>query len=214
MPWLSETLSVDLPVPRVIQEKPLRVRHRYIAGEPLQAADGHLAVGIATALRTMHALPVPEAVARGAPDAANSRAAFSAEIVRFQHEVLPLLDAHYRGAGLGLLEQLAAAPFDSLVHGDLGPEHILVRDGTKVGIIDWTDAHIGDAALDLAWLMHGTGPGFATAIRQAYAPSPETLRRSLAWHRLGPWYEVVHGIDEERPELVASGLAGVNARLH
>jgi aminoglycoside phosphotransferase (APT) family kinase protein len=99
------------------------------------------------------------------------------------------------------------------VHGDLGPEHILVRDASKVGIIDWTDAHIGDPALDLAWLLHGTRPSFAAAIRQSYTPSPEILRRSLARHRLGPWHEVVYGIDEHRPELVASGLAGVKARL-
>ena len=213
MPWLAARLSVELPVPRVIHDEPLRVRHRYVVGEPLRPGDGHLAAGIATALRILHGLPAAEAVARGVPDAANSRAAFSAELVRFQHEVLPLLDAHYREAGLGLLEQVAEAPFDSLVHGDLGPEHILVRDASKVGIIDWTDAHIGDAALDLAWLLHGADPDFGTAFRRTYAPNPETLRRSLAWHRLGPWYEVVYGIDEGRPELVASGLAGLNERL-
>jgi aminoglycoside phosphotransferase (APT) family kinase protein len=213
MPWLSARLSVELPVPRVIQDTPLRLRHRYVAGAHVQPSDSHLAVGIATALRILHGLPAAEAVARGVPDAANSRAAFSAELVRFQHEVLPLLDARYREAGLGLLEQVAEAPFDSLVHGDLGPDHILVRDASKVGIIDWTDAHIGDPALDLAWLLHGTRPSFAAAIRQSYTPSPEILRRSLAWHRLGPWYEVVYGIDEHRPELVASGLAGVKARL-
>lgn len=213
MPWLAARLSVELPVPRVIQDEPLLVRHRYVAGEPLQTADIGLCAEIAVALRRLHAQPVAEAVGLGVPDAVTSRAAFSAELVRFQHEVLPLLDAHYREAGLGLLEQVAEAAFDSLVHGDLGPEHILVRDASKVGIIDWTDAHIGDAAVDLAWLLHGTDPDFGTAFRRAYAPNPETLQRSLAWHRLGPWHEVVYGLDEHRPELVASGLAGVKARL-
>jgi aminoglycoside phosphotransferase (APT) family kinase protein/isopentenyldiphosphate isomerase len=214
MPWLAARLSVELPVPRVIQDGPLRVRHRYVNGAPLERGDGHVAVEIATALRTLHAQPVAEAVALGVPDAATSCTALSAELSRFKDEVLPLLDVRHREVGLALLEQVAEAPFDSLVHGDLGPEHILVRDGSKVGIIDWTDAHIGDAALDLAWLLYGTEPGFAAAIRQAYAPSPDLLRRSLAWHRLGPWYEVVYGIDEHRPELVASGLDGVNNRLH
>jgi len=213
MPWLAARLPVELPVPRVIQDTPLRVRHRFLAGEPLQPADSHLAVGIATALRILHGLSDVQAVSRGVPDAATSRAAFSGELVRFQHEVLPRLDAHHREAGLALLEQVAKAPFDSLVHGDLGPEHILIRGASSLGIIDWTDAHIGDAALDLAWLLHGTEPDFAGAIEQEYAPSPDTLRRSLAWHRLGPWYEVVYGIDEHRPEFVASGLAGVSKRL-
>jgi aminoglycoside phosphotransferase (APT) family kinase protein len=213
MPWLAAKLSVELPVPRVIRDEPVLVRHRYVAGEAFQPADSHVAVGLATALRILHALPGAEAVARGVPDAASSRAAFSAELVRFQHQVLPLLDADHREPGLGLLEQMAEVPFDTLVHGDLGPEHILVHDGSRVGIIDWTDAHIGDAALDLAWLLHGTEPGLAGAIKQAYAPSPDILRRSLAWHRLGPWHEVVYGLDEHRPALVASGLAGAKARL-
>jgi aminoglycoside phosphotransferase (APT) family kinase protein len=213
MPWLAVRLGVELPVPRVIQDRPLRVRHRYIAGEPLKPEDGQVADELADALRALHAQPVTEAVALGVPDAATWRRAFSAELARFRHDVLPLLDPQSREAGQGLLEQVAEAPFDSLVHGDLGPEHILVRDGSKVGIIDWTDAHIGDAALDLAWLLHGSGPSFAAAIRQSYTPSPEILRRSLAWHRLGPWYEVVYGLDEHRPEFVVSGLAGVKARL-
>jgi aminoglycoside phosphotransferase (APT) family kinase protein len=34
-----------------------------------------------------------------------------------------------------------------LVHGDVGPAHILLLDGVVSGIIDWSDAHIGDPAM-------------------------------------------------------------------
>jgi isopentenyldiphosphate isomerase len=216
MPWLSDKLdkvAIELPVPRAIRDQPLLVRHRYIRGHPVQPADSWLAADVTQALRVLHARSDSEAVALGVPDAATSYAAFTTELGRFKLEVLPLLDPQLQEAGRQLLEQVAQSPFDTLVHGDLGPEHIVVGEDSKIGIIDWTDAHIGDAALDLAWLLHGTEPGFAAAVLQTYAPSPAIRRRALVWHRLGPWYEVIHGIDEQLPERVSSGLAGIRARL-
>jgi aminoglycoside phosphotransferase (APT) family kinase protein len=218
LPWLADKVAIELPVPRIVRDEPLLVRHRYVSGQPLRAAadprsSAEIATVLATALRTVHAQPTAEAVALSVPNAETARAAFEADLQRFRLEVLPRLEPARRHAGLDLLDELTQAPFDALVHGDLGPEHIIVGDGGTVGIIDWTDAHIGDPALDLAWLLHGTGPAFAAAIHQAYTPSPAVLRRSLAWRRLGPWHEVLHGLDESRPDLVASGLAGVSARL-
>jgi aminoglycoside phosphotransferase (APT) family kinase protein len=55
------------------------------------------------------------------------------------------------------------APHTSLIHGDLGPGHILIRDGAVTGIIDWTDSHLGDAALDLSWLLYGASDPMARA---------------------------------------------------
>jgi hypothetical protein len=37
--------------------------------------------------------------------------------------------------------------------------------------------------------------------------------RALFHHRLGPWYEVVHGLDTGEERFVRSGLEGVRARL-
>jgi len=42
-----------------------------------------------------------------------------------------------------------------LTHSDLGPEHLLCRDGRLVGVIDWGDARVGDPALDYSWLLNG-----------------------------------------------------------
>lgn len=33
------------------------------------------------------------------------------------------------------------------------------------------------------------------------------------WHLLGPWYEVVYGLDTDQPHLVESGMHGVRTRL-
>lgn len=39
----------------------------------------------------------------------------------------------------------------ALVHGDLHPGHMLLADdGRLVGILDWTEAHVGDPSIDLA----------------------------------------------------------------
>jgi aminoglycoside phosphotransferase (APT) family kinase protein len=218
LPWLADKVAIELPVPRIVRDEPLLVRHRYVSGQPLRAAadprsSAEIATVLATALRIVHAQPAAEAVALSVPNAETSRAAFEADLERFRLEVLPRLEPPRRHAGLDLLDELTQAPFDTLVHGDLGPEHIIVGDRGTVGIIDWADAHIGDPALDLAWLLHGTGAALAAAIQQAYAPSLVVLRRSLAWRRLGPWHEVLYGLDKTRPDLVASGLAGVSARL-
>jgi Phosphotransferase enzyme family len=99
------------------------------------------------------------------------------------------------------------------VHGDLGPGHLLVHVGRLHGVIDWTDAHVGDAALDLAWALHGSTPDFAGGVAATYGVRPDVVRRALDWHLLGPWHEVLHGRLTDRPELVASGLAGACTRL-
>ncbi|MEJ7794982.1 MAG: phosphotransferase [Nocardioides sp.] len=100
-----------------------------------------------------------------------------------------------------------------LRHGDLGPDHLLTTGGQVTGAIDWTDAALGDPALDLAWLVHRTPAGFADALVAAYGPTPEELARGRDWNLLGPWWEVRHGLTGAGQEYVDSGLAGVAERL-
>ena len=46
----------------------------------------------------------------------------------------------------------------TLIHGDLGAEHVFVDAGRITGIIDWGDAAIGDPALDHGHLLRDLGP--------------------------------------------------------
>jgi aminoglycoside phosphotransferase (APT) family kinase protein len=83
-------------------------------------------------------------------------------------------------------------------------------------VIDWSDACLGDPALDLAWLLHGTDAEFAASLLRAYAGTEADApfrARALFYHRLGPWHEVLYGLERGRPDLVDSGLAGVRRRL-
>ena len=57
------------------------------------------------------------------------------------------------------------------VHNDLCPDHILVSpdSGRLSGIIDWTDAALGDPVFDFAVLVAWQGWGFYESVRGAYA---------------------------------------------
>jgi aminoglycoside phosphotransferase (APT) family kinase protein len=102
-----------------------------------------------------------------------------------------------------------------LLHGDLGPEHLLCANGRLAGVIDWGDARIGDPALDLAWLRHGTQPAFVTALAESYVGCiDERVRaRALFYHRLVPWYEAHYGLFTNQPARVAAALREIEARL-
>jgi hypothetical protein len=39
------------------------------------------------------------------------------------------------------------------------------------------------------------------------------LTRGRDWHLIGPWHEVLFGLDTDQPDFVASGLEGTTARL-
>jgi aminoglycoside phosphotransferase (APT) family kinase protein len=111
------------------------------------------------------------------------------------------------GGGLEALDGFAPA----LVHADLGPEHLLWRGRALVGVIDWGDVRIGDAALDFAWLLFAAGEAAVEAYAQ---PVDDAFRaRALFYRRLGPWYEAHNGLFTGRRDRVERGLAGVRERL-
>lgn len=101
----------------------------------------------------------------------------------------------------------------ALLNGDLGPDHVLCRHRHVVSIIDWSDARVGDPALDLSWCLNGTPHKFADALARTYDANSCFRRRSLFYHQLGPWYEVTYGLDTEQKRFVKSGLNGVRSRL-
>lgn len=213
MPWLAPQLPLDVPQPHVATSEPLVVRHALVAGEPLAEHTAEHGRQLGAFLRALHAVDPADAVRHGllGPEAAGRE---RAEILkRFKADVLPLVPAERRDAASALLEAVGGLPTDTVVHGDLGPEHVLCRATGLSGVIDFSDAHVGDRAIDLAWALHGTQPEFATALAEEYGVTPQLREQALLWHRLGPLHEVLHGLDNSSPEEVRSGLAGVIRRL-
>lgn len=213
MPWLADRLSVRAPRPYVINDEPLVVRHERVPGEPIVQLDHAAGRALAVFLRSLHSAAIAEATDRGLPTAEASLADRTATLKRFCETVVPLLPAEVRSRATALLEILTDAPADTVIHGDLGPEHILCTGNTLTGVIDFTDAHVGDAALDLSWALHDTPPEFAAAVADGYGASATLRHRALSWHQLAPWHEVAHGQDQNLPQHVHAGLEGVLRRL-
>lgn len=214
MPVLAPRLPLDAPVPVVMGEDPLLVRHVLVRGEPadpsMLTAEHGRAVGLF--LRALHDTP-REVWAGLVPEPETSLAAMRVELAKMERDVVPRLPAGRQAAGRDLLTEAARATPVTLVHGDLGPAHVLIDVGRVSGVIDWGDARAADPAIDLAWTLHGTPPAFSEALATAYGVTDELRRRGLVWHRLGPWHEVLYGLGDGGPDYVESGLAGVLSRL-
>jgi aminoglycoside phosphotransferase (APT) family kinase protein len=215
LPWLAPRLPLPVPALEVVAESPFTVRHAYLPGGPCPGTSPAQGTAIGEFLRVLHDVDPAEAVRHGARDADATHAELMETLDRMRGEVLPLLPVGLRDAGRDLLDRTTAPPHrPSVVHADLGPEHIRVVGERVGGVIDWGDCCIGDPALDLAWTTLGAAPPFAAAVVAAYAPDDARLARARDWHLLGPWHEVLYGLGEGGPEFVESGLAGVVTRLH
>ncbi|HXH98538.1 MAG TPA: phosphotransferase, partial [Gaiellaceae bacterium] len=129
--------------------------------------------------------------------------------------VVPLLDRGERRRADRLFAETEAlvgvAPV--LLHADLGPGHLLCREGRLVGVIDWGDAVIGDAALDFAWLLDAHPRGRQILTAYSGSADDDFVARALFYHRLAPWYEADYGLLVGRRASVEAGLAGIRARL-
>ncbi len=197
----------------VSRTSPVCVVARKIDGAPA-TVNPRTGCELGAFLAALHGVPTTS-VPLPTADVATWRAAHEERRLQFEEHVFPLLSAHERERARTLF---ASVEFDfepTVVHGDVGPEHVLCAlDGHINGVIDWTDARPGDPAIDLAWAMHATSPEFAAACANAYGDvTTELAARAAFYYRRGPWYEVLYGLESDRPDLVTSGLAGVRARL-
>jgi aminoglycoside 2''-phosphotransferase len=139
-------------------------------------------------LRVLHALP-PELIARDIGCAANEDAAWFAE--RFAERRRDLAEA----LGPGLLATAdrfyhalpAAVATDQavVIHRDFTEDHILLdQDGSRLaGVIDFTDASLGDPAFDFTflWAYGREAPALAARAYGSEAETAGLLSRSLWW---------------------------------
>jgi len=227
LPLLAPELPVPVPEVAAFEDtdETFFLAYHKLPGEPLNGAlqvggEAALAGEVGSFLAALHAFPGAARTGLREITAADWLVEQEAFTVRCE-KVLRLLDESERRRAEGMFaRQLSRFPDLelALLHADLGAEHILCRGETVTGVIDWSDARVGDPALDFAWLLHGAGEPFAQALLSAYTERggqvADGLReRALYFHRLGPWHEVLHGLETNQPELVSSGLAGVRKRL-
>jgi len=200
LPAIARALSVDVPLFEHVSRRPLFVGYRLIRGEPLVDEDPE---GVRAFLEALHALD-----ASGLPVERHDWVeAYRDQCAEFERLVFPCVEIDQRVHAKRLFGDVETlVDFEPvLIHGDLGPAHLLVRDGRLVGVIDWGDMRLGDRALDYAWLLNGPFPNWDV--------DHELRRRARFYHRLAPWYEAHYGLFTNRPEHVVRGLAGIRERL-
>jgi aminoglycoside phosphotransferase (APT) family kinase protein len=200
LPALAQTLPVNVPSFEYVARNPLFVGYRLIRGQPLVAED---AEGVRAFLEALHALD-----SSGLPvERQDWVEAYREQCTEFERLVFPVVDSDRRPEAKRLFGEVETlVDFKpSLIHADLGPEHLLVRDGRLAGVIDWGDMRVGDPALDYAWLL--TGP-FAD-----WDVDADLRRRARFYHRLAPWHEAHYGLFTNQPAHTERGLAAIRDRL-
>ena len=198
LPRLEAALPVAVPHFEHISHDPPFVVYPLIQGTPLVDEDPD---GVRGFLESLHrvqtdVLPPTDWIA-----------SYTEQCVKFEELVFPLLDSDDRSRAQALFAEVETLTgFDPCVtHSDLGAEHLLVREGRLVGVIDWGDARLGDPALDYSWLLHGPFPNWDV--------DPELRRRARFYHRLAPFFSVHYGVFTKRPAYVEQALATLSSRL-
>lgn len=143
LPALAPRLPVQVSRFEHVSRDPWLVVYRLVRAEPLVDEDPD---GVRAFLDALHGVDVAT-VAAPRPDWLES---YREQADEFRRVVLPLLDSDERPRGEALLAQTETLTGfqPALTHSDLGPAHLLVRDGRLAGVIDWGDARVGDSVRD------------------------------------------------------------------
>lgn len=198
--------------------------YRYVDGLPLEPGAltvPSVAKQLGEALHALHAFPPELAKARlGISDPVTAwREEHHAFLRDVRQRAFPLLPAQLQADASKLLETVEAVlespPALTLVHRDLGLVHILGEGDHITGIIDWSDASIGDPAIDFAAIMSTASDAAIDSLLQHYGtPIGDGFRaRARTWWQLAPFHDVLHALDTTDPPLLAEGIAGLQRRM-
>lgn len=154
--------------------------HRYIRGIAADALEARLlpvvAADVGVALGAIHSVPesLAEAAGMHAVDPEEPGRSEWVDVGRSAALRLygfdPIVDL-----ALEWLRDVSfpIAPYPGpprVIHQDLAPEHLIAdsKSGDLAGILDWTDAALGDPARDFVFLITWRGWGFAEEVLSAY----------------------------------------------
>ncbi|HEX8002496.1 MAG TPA: phosphotransferase [Mycobacteriales bacterium] len=185
-----------------------------LPGTPSTCAEAAAVAGdVAAFLTALHATEPADALILGLD--APGKLDLDVLARRATAEVVPLLP----WASVSALHEAFAVlrepvPVETVVHADLGEANLLVAGGRLTGVLDWSDAHVGDPAMDLTWFVQCLGVAGAREALAAYAP-PDGVPLDALWRRafahavVQPVHAVLWGLDHGRPSYVARQLARI-----
>lgn len=220
LPKLAPYLGDRIPQPELISETPPAVLYKKFIGTPAdEAPDGAWPEQLGGLLSRLHAIP-PSQIGLDTVTTGTLRADLREVCERWLAVAKPHLTdtecAHAEHLLFGYLDddrnsKLLPAP----IHGDLGPEHVLVSaSGELVAVIDWEELRTGDPAYDLAWWLH-TEPAIGQRVLTAYGGPRDDRFLARARHAwaIMPWNDLEHGVQTQDDAMIARGLAGIRARM-
>lgn len=162
--------------------------HRFVPGiradDPEAPDSPDLAHRLGQVLGTLHSVPGKEASAAGVPLDPEGSAEWLDETLSAAGDlngVSSVVDSALRWLReVRTLPDPYAGP-PRLVHNDLCPDHLLVDpdSGRLIGLIDWTDASLGDPVLDFIVLATWRGASFVRSVLESYTPVDPNFRARL-----------------------------------
>jgi aminoglycoside phosphotransferase (APT) family kinase protein len=167
-------------------------------------------------LSWLHALPAADALGLGVADQRLDRVLDEAQ--REALEDLPIVKGVAPDAPLDAWQRFlndAPRPSDSpsdfaVVHNDLAAEHVLVDETEHriTGVIDWSDAAIGDRAIDFGGIFHWGGAAFLDDVLAHYdgPVSDGLIARARYFAGCRGVLDVEFGLERNRPEYIQGGL--------
>ncbi len=181
--------------------------YRRLEGEPLRHTDTRpdqeLARALGELLTALHAFPTEMAASRWRED--DPPAAWLRQHRAFQAEcaerAFPVLTPRDRIVASELFNRFNSALGKegaglALAHCDLGLEHVLCDDGQVTGVIDWSDAAIGDPAIDFAGILGDAGAGWLHLVLEYYdRPTGAHFgERIKYYHAVAPLHDLLYGL--------------------
>lgn len=190
---------------------------RAVRGTPLDLGKLRpgpgLAANLGAAIAAIHELPASLVADVGLPvyTADSYRRRCLAEVdeaARTGRVPSVLLDRWERALEAVALWRFRATP----VHADLAADQVYVHDGRVTGVVGFTEAHVGDPAEDLAWLMAAAPEDALDAIVEAYVmgrtehADSALLDRAMLTSELALARWLLHGVRSGDESIVADAV--------
>jgi aminoglycoside 2''-phosphotransferase len=234
LPRLAPRLPLAIPrfayVARDVGDRPAFVGYEALPGEPLRPqvlrslpseTVDRVANQLGEFLRVLHQMPLAEVIGCGVPvPAAPPHLLDERRFAEIKATVFPVLADDERAWVSQRFASFLVEPSHFqftpvLVHGDLGPDHIIFDPsrGELGGIIDFGDVAIGDPAGELTWRAD-YGEDFFRKVLSAYSPADDAFSERVAF-RIDclPLTHISYGLEMRRTADVVEGRRELKRRI-
>nr|AIA16723.1 Phosphotransferase enzyme family [uncultured bacterium] len=203
----------SVPVPEPTFKSTKFMGYRKIEGVSLlegrETFDGYeeLAETLAKFLSQTHSLSLEEARRIGVPENSQSFSEWLADAPQFFEQAKTRVPVELHAPIEKFLREESLdgnwQPFFS--HNDLGIEHIIVKDNSVTGIIDWADAEITDPAYDFGKLLRDLGEDLVKEILARYTVEAnnkeEIFRRAVFYAKCSALEDLAYTAGDGKDKL-------------